>query len=146
MGEVVIEMSMSLDGFICVPDGSDAGPPGAGVERLHEWMFGDGGEPGQGLTGADQEIFDELRGATGAMIAGRRLYDITHGCVIGGASIDQQILDAGLADELRIDVVPVVLGDGIRLFDQLRNTPIELEQVKVMSSRNVTHLRYKVSR
>ena len=47
----------------------------------------------------------------------------------GGASIDQQLLDADLADELRIDLVPVLLGNGIRLFDQLRQSPVDLEQV-----------------
>ncbi len=114
-----------------------------------------------GGPGACREVFDELRGETGAMISGRRLYDITYGWsgshpfagipvfvvthaapaavpdgatpftfvtegianavaraqlaaggksvyVIGGASIDQQLLAAGLVDELRIDVIPIM--------------------------------------
>ena len=66
--------------------------------------------------------------------------------VIGGASIDQQLLAAGLVDELRIDVVPVLLGGGVSLFGELRRTPVELRQVKVAVSSDVTHLRYRVSR
>ena len=66
--------------------------------------------------------------------------------VIGGASIDQQVLDAGLADELRIDLIPVLLGGGIPLFGKLRGAPAELEQLKVTASKNVTHLRYRVVR
>jgi len=66
--------------------------------------------------------------------------------VIGGASIDQQLLDADLVDELRIDLVPVLLGNGIRLFDKLRRSPVDLEQVKVTPSQGVTHLQYRVLR
>jgi dihydrofolate reductase len=66
--------------------------------------------------------------------------------VIGGANIDQQLLDAGLVDELRIDVVPILLGGGIRLFDKYRKAPITLGQMKVTYSDDVTHLRYRVLR
>ena len=59
--------------------------------------------------------------------AGKILY------VVGGASVDQQLLAAGLADELRIDVVPVLLGRGIRLLGELSPAPIELEQIRVTS-------------
>ena len=53
--------------------------------------------------------------------------------VIGGASIDQQLIAAGLADELRIDLIPVLLGGGVRLFDELSGGPVRLEQVRSTS-------------
>jgi len=62
----------------------------------------------------------------------------------GGASAIQQALAAGLVDELRINVAPVVLGDGTPLFQPLE-APIELEQTRVTHSPAVTHLSYRVS-
>jgi dihydrofolate reductase len=64
--------------------------------------------------------------------------------VIGGASTVRQLLDAGLADELRIDLIPFLLGGGIRLFDKLGRKPISLEQVRSTSSSAVSHVRYRV--
>ena len=64
--------------------------------------------------------------------------------VIGGARTIKQLLDAGLADELRIDLIPLLLGGGIRLFDQLDSRPVNLEQVRSTSSNAVTHVRYRV--
>ena len=49
-------------------------------------------------------------------------------------------------DELRIDLIPILLGSGIRLFEGLGATPIALEQAKVTHSKGVSHLIYKVSR
>jgi dihydrofolate reductase len=66
--------------------------------------------------------------------------------VIGGASIDQQLLDAGLVDELRIDIVPILLGGGIQLFERSRRALIGLVQTQVRPSKDVTHLRYRLSR
>jgi dihydrofolate reductase len=65
--------------------------------------------------------------------------------VIGSASIDQQPLDAGLVDELRIDFAPILFGNGIRLFENLRQAPIQLDQIKVTPSKDGTHPRYRVS-
>ena len=61
-----------------------------------------------------------------------------------GASIVQQCLSAGLLDELQIDLAPVLLGDGVRLFDHLGIKPIDLEQLDVIKGLGVTHLRYRV--
>lgn len=66
--------------------------------------------------------------------------------VAGGASTIQQCLEAGLLDELQIHLVPVVLGDGIRLFGRSDSERIELEHTRVVDSPDVTHLRYRVSR
>ncbi|HEY1538257.1 MAG TPA: dihydrofolate reductase family protein [Solirubrobacteraceae bacterium] len=65
--------------------------------------------------------------------------------VPGGAAAIQQTLAAGLLDELELHVIPVLLGDGIRLFDVL-GAPVELEKLRVVDSPNVTHLRYRVVR
>ena len=61
----------------------------------------------------------------------------------GGAQIAQQYLAAGLLDELELHVVPVVLGDGARLFDNLRDTEVQLEQVRAVEAPGVTHLKYR---
>lgn len=65
--------------------------------------------------------------------------------VPGGAAAIQQVLAAGLLDEIELHVVPVLLGDGIRLFDVLGG-PVELEKLRVVDSPTVTHLRYRVTR
>jgi dihydrofolate reductase len=63
----------------------------------------------------------------------------------GGASVAQQLLNAGLLDELEIHVVPVFLGGGTRLLDNL-DPGIALERMRVVDSPSVTHLRYRVGR
>src|SRR4029077_1368322 len=52
----------------------------------------------------------------------------------GGASIVQQYLAAGLLDELQIHVAPVLLGGGVRLFDDSLRAPVELEAERVLAS------------
>ena len=56
----------------------------------------------------------------------------------------QQCLNLGLLDEVRIDLVPVFLGTGIRYFDNIENTGVRLERVEVVEGEGVTHLRYRV--
>ncbi|MBV9790189.1 MAG: dihydrofolate reductase family protein [Chloroflexi bacterium] len=63
---------------------------------------------------------------------------------VSSANIMRQCLKAGLLDEIHIDLVPVLLGDGIRMFEQLGSEPIELEQLRVVAGAGVTHLRYRV--
>jgi dihydrofolate reductase len=58
----------------------------------------------------------------------------------GGASVAQQYLAAGLLDELVVSVVPLVLGSGARLFENLGKT--RLEQVESVAGPGVTHIRY----
>jgi dihydrofolate reductase len=64
----------------------------------------------------------------------------------GGASVAQQYLRAGLLDEVQIHLVPVFLGDGVRLFDGLGEADLKLERARVIDSPTVTHLRYRVAR
>lgn len=63
---------------------------------------------------------------------------------ISTASVMQQALAAGLLDELHIDLVPVLLGEGIRLFEHLGVTPIQLEATRMVAGTGVTHVRYRV--
>jgi dihydrofolate reductase len=64
--------------------------------------------------------------------------------VLMGASVAQQYLRAGLVDELRIHLVPVLLGDGILLFD--RGAGVRLEVADIVAAPGVTHLTYRVTR
>jgi dihydrofolate reductase len=61
------------------------------------------------------------------------------------AAVAQQFLRAGLLDEIRLNVVPVLLGSGVRLLDHLAGH-FELERTLVVESDGVTHLRYRVLR
>jgi dihydrofolate reductase len=63
---------------------------------------------------------------------------------VGGADIAQQCLDAGLLDEVHVNLAPVLLGEGIRFFDKLSNAPIELDGPKVIEGTGVIHLYYSV--
>jgi dihydrofolate reductase len=156
-----------------------------GVEALHKWIWGNrtDGVPGDG--------------ATGAIVVGRRTYDIVNGWggthpfgaipafvvtkdapqnvpqgetkftfvkdgiesavkqakaaagskniyVVGGANVAQQCIKAGLLDEMRIHIAPLLLGQGIRLFDHLGNKLIELEGTRMIESPGVTHLMFWV--
>jgi dihydrofolate reductase len=65
----------------------------------------------------------------------------------GGANVAQQYLKAGLLDELQLHVVPVLMGDGVRLFENhLGDGQLELECTRVIETPAVTHLRYRVVR
>lgn len=63
---------------------------------------------------------------------------------VHGADTIQQLLNAGLLDELCIDVAALLLGDGVRLFDDLARTPTVLGNPTVTAGVGVTHLRYPV--
>ncbi len=62
--------------------------------------------------------------------------------VIGGANTFQQCVNKGLFDEIQIGIAPVLLGDGLRLFENINAKPIELESINVIESPGVTHLRF----
>jgi len=67
--------------------------------------------------------------------------------LVHGAGIAQRALTAGLLDELEIHLIPVLLGDGRRLFEHLGIEPRELERIRVLAGEGgVTHLRYRVRR
>jgi hypothetical protein len=80
---VVVDISMSLDGFVAGPgDGLGRGL-GEGGEAIHNWVMGgdwtyDDGTPFQ-ASGVDREVLDEVFSAAGAVIVGRRMYDVVDG-------------------------------------------------------------------
>ena len=190
MGKVVFDNSMSLDGFTTGPDPRPEEPNGDGGMQLVEWAL-EGGEE-------NRRLLEEAVAALGAVIAGRRTYDlsvpfwgangptgearvpvfvVTHEppaespengvytfvtdgiqvaleraqavagdkdvCVMGGASLGRQYLEASLLDELSIHLVPVLLGDGTRMFDAQR---MPLEVASVVATSAATHVRYRVVR
>jgi dihydrofolate reductase len=193
MGKVMTSLSMSLDGFIAGPNDD--------VQQVFAWMMsGDTAIPVQGgrmvlkVSAQSAELIEEALSTTGAMVAGRRMFDIakawggnpphapcfivTHtvpqewvkqgspftfvtdgvesairqakqaakdkNVAIATASLTQQCLKAGLLDEIHIDLAPVLLGAGIRLFEHLGAEPIELERLRVIEAPGVTHLGYRI--
>jgi len=96
-----------------------------------EWL-----EEGSPFTFVTEGVESALRQAK--LAAGHR--DVS----VSSASMTQQCLQAGLLDAIYIDLVPVLLGDGVRLFDHLGVTPIALEQIRVIVAPGVTHLRFRV--
>jgi dihydrofolate reductase len=66
--------------------------------------------------------------------------------VVGGISVIQQLLGAGLVDELRIDVMPVLLGSGRRLFEKPGLEQIDLEKLQVLETGARTSLRFHVKK
>jgi dihydrofolate reductase len=69
MGEVVFDISMSLDGVITGPNEGIEHPLGEDDGRLHDWMF-------DRKTAADSEVHDEVYAPTGANIMGKRIFDL----------------------------------------------------------------------
>jgi|SRR5919108_4128901 dihydrofolate reductase len=64
----------------------------------------------------------------------------------GSASVANQYLAAGLLDQIDIHLVPVFLGEGLRVFDDAALSEVTLEQVRVVEAPGVTHLRFRVVR
>ncbi len=65
--------------------------------------------------------------------------------MVHGAYTAQRALEAGVLDELQIHQIPVIFGNGLRLFDVLPSR-IELEIVRVIDTQEATHIRYRVRR
>lgn len=72
MPAVLLEISMSLDGFVAGPNVSIQNPMGDGGEALHTWLFG-------AKTPVDEAIIADMLGSIGAVIMGRRTYDLGEG-------------------------------------------------------------------
>ena len=63
---------------------------------------------------------------------------------VHGAETIQQLVNAGLLDEIHVDLAAVLLGAGVRMFDRLANAPVVLGNPTVVAGLGVTHLRYPV--
>jgi dihydrofolate reductase len=100
----------------------------------HEPIEMAGGTTFHFVTDGFDAAFAQARAA-----AGDRGVDIA-----GGASTVQQALRAGVIDELLLDIAPVLLGRGERLFDDVDDPG--LEPVEVIASPHATHIRYRVGR
>ena len=85
-------------------------------------------------------VTDGLRSALSQAqaVAGERDVSITPGTIAGQAFV------AGLIDEVRIDLVPVVFGAGVRFFGDYRGSPLLLEDPDIVQGQRVTHLHYRV--
>ncbi len=86
------------------------------------------------VTDGIESALDRAKAAAGGL-------DVTIG---GGAEAARQYLSAGLVDQMQLNVVPVVLGDGERLFDGGAGAGLDLEPILVVDTPDVTHLRYRV--
>lgn len=64
--------------------------------------------------------------------------------VVSTPSILQQCLQLGLMDEIHVDVAPLLLGNGVRLFDHLNIAPTQLECIRVVPAPDVIHLGFRV--
>lgn len=85
---------------------------------------------------------DAFRYVSGIPEAVQRAKELAGGqdvLVMGGSNIAQQFINAGLIDEIRLSIAHILLGDGVRLFDQLTVAP-GLETVSSESSSLATHL------
>ena len=197
MGLVTTGFSMSLDGFVALPN-NEIGP-------LFDWYFtGEttheraSGDTTYELSSDGGAMLEDASQATGALVAGRTLFDFTHAwggkhpldapvfvvthhvetvpdewrrdgsvftfvtdgvesaiahaqavagekkVAIASTTIAQQAMNAGLLDEIHIDLVPVLLGNGVHLFDHLNVAPVRLEISSVSEGPGVTHLTYRV--
>lgn len=96
-----------------------------------EWVYE--GSPFTFVTDGVESAVEQARAAAG-----------DRNVAVGAASIAQQCIRAGLLDEIHVDLVPVLLGGGVRLFEHLGRTLIELERTRVIEAPGVTHLTFRV--
>ncbi len=201
MGKVMSGLTMSLDGFIAAPNDGPENPLGEGGMRLFDWYSsGDteyvvpSGEMTFKVSKQSAELLREVFSSLGAIVTGRRTFDITNGwggkhpldapvfvlthnvpegwdyegspftfitdgvesavekakavagdenVAVGAASLAQQCLRAGILDEVHGDLVPVLLGGGVRFFDDL-GEQIELERTRLIEAPDVTHITFRV--
>jgi dihydrofolate reductase len=96
-----------------------------------EWVYE--GSPFTFVTDGVQSAIEQAKAVAG-----------DNDVAVGAASIVQQCIKAGMLDEIHIDLVPVLLGNGVRLFDHLSTELIELEITQVIEGAGVTHLTFRV--
>ena len=82
-------------------------------------------------------------GIESALAAARAAADGADIVLSGGANVAQQYLAGGLVDEVQLHVVPVLLGAGERLFDNLGESVPDFEQAGAVEAPGVTHVKYR---
>lgn len=80
----------------------------------------------------------------GACVAEAKAAACDRAVMVHGAGAAQALLRAGLLDEMEIHLVPVLLGTGRRLFDEVHTGPVELRLTRQLRDRDVTHLHFEV--
>jgi dihydrofolate reductase len=114
---------------------------------FHEPVFVLTHESREPLVKAGGTIFTFVTDGVGSAMAQAREAAAGRDIAIrGGAKTVQQFLAAGMVDEIQVHIVPILLGRGISLFDDLRPAPVKLRATRVVESPAVTHLRYIVER
>ena len=176
MSKVVTQASMSLDGFIADPSGGvgplfewygngDVEVTGADPERVFRvsaasaaYLNEAWADAGVGVIG--RRLFDITNGWNGRPPVGDAVVVVTHRppadwdfpdapftfVTDGVPAAVAQAFAAGLVDEVRVDLVPVVLGAGVRYFGDYAGPPLLLENPEIVQGDRVTHLHYRVRR
>jgi dihydrofolate reductase len=106
------------------------------THRPHPPLVKDGGTSFTFVTDGIESALEQARA-----VAGERNIDIG-----GGASTFRQYLEAGLVEEIQLHLVPVLLGNGLRLFDRSSNNTIHLEPIRTITGNAATHLKYRFIR
>ncbi|SRR6266516_225810 len=142
MAKLRFDVSMSVDGFIAGPNETTPGRAGGGTIRRSARR-----SSCSRTTSVSRSRSRAARRSRSSPPASSRRSrrpeeaaagkDVSLG---GGANVIQQYLAAGLVDELQLNVVPIVLGDGTRLFDNIAGAEVKLEPVRVVEAPDVTHL------
>ncbi len=91
-----------------------------------------------------KSIFTFVTDGVGSAITKARQIAGDKDIVIGAPSVVKQCLKAGLMDEIHIDLIPVLLFDGIRLFDQLGIAPVDMKIVEASANPGVAHITFRV--
>jgi dihydrofolate reductase len=99
--------------------------------------------PREPLTSKGKTMTFVTEGLDAALSQAREAAGEKNVAVAGGADVIQQVLAAGELDELQVNVAPVLLGGGTRLFDGGAQA---VELVRVVEAPGVTHLKYRVAR
>ena len=86
------------------------------------------------VTDGIQSVIQKAKAAAGDK-------DVT---VVGGANFVQQLLKAGLVDQLEVGIMPVFFGEGLRFFEHLADEQVKLEKVKVVENGPRTDLIFRV--
>ncbi|WP_067686563.1 dihydrofolate reductase family protein [Nocardia jejuensis] len=98
-----------------------------------EWIAAHPDAPFTFVTGGVKEAV-----AVGHEIAGER------SVVVNGGTMARQCLEAGLLDELHVDIAPVLLGAGVPLLGPFTGGPILLDDPEITPGHRVTHLRFRI--